>query len=459
MRFWSTPEPQRQLMFRDYFREEAQTTRWDADTKQKSQELHQMRLKLKEERRDHARRLAQRLNVNTERVPLSEYELNEFVTEKIYKGMTAKKRTQLQRRGMKLKFDNKSIELANAIRTYAQDIKQVEQDIKALKKGNGSYEEGVRRNIEQSMIRIGEQLTDSFLRISTTRSYVDQIRLLPGKVSEVSLSLEVVLKNGKVVKPTEIFSEANLDLLAFLIFLAVAKESAFRGQSKLLVLDDVLQSVDASIRLQIAEYILEEFFDWQLIFTVHDRLWQEQLRILFQRSNIQFVEREIVRWEPEQGPVIIGESRDMETLLQEALNYGDIYRICSESGLLLERACNVLSYSLPISVTRRREDKYTLGDLWPGVLKVLKKTSIVGVAADVERWLHLRNLVGAHYNEWAASLSRQDAQLFGTAVLRLIAHVKCESCHRWIEEASSKGADKVWQCRCGSTRVEKAQGQ
>lgn len=118
---------------------------------------------------------------------------------------------------------------------------------------------------------------------------------------------------------------------------------------------------------------MKEFGNWQLIFTVHDRFWQEQLRVLLRRHNCDFVEREIVRWDFNNGPTIINASRDMDVLLQEAIGRGEVYSICAQAGLLLERICNILSYNLPISVTRKVGDKYTLGDLWPGVSKILRK--------------------------------------------------------------------------------------
>jgi len=101
--------------------------------------------------------------------------------------------------------------------------------------------------------------------------------------------------------------------------------------------------------------------------------------------------------------------------------------------------------TLEVSVVRRKEDKYTLGDLWPGVCKKLKKTTAKNESADVERWIHLRNLVGAHFNEWAQSLAITDAEQFALATLSLFWKVFCQQCKTWIEPA---GRD-TWQCRCG----------
>ena len=131
-----------------------------------------------------------------------------------------------------------------------------------------------------------------------------------------------------------------------------------------------------------------------------------------------------------------------------------MYQICAEAGLLLERCCNHLSHTLPISVTRRRDDRYTLGDLWPGVLKSLKNTSAKGPAVEVDRWLHLRNLLGAHFNEWANTLSRLESEAFGIAVRDLTQLLWCAKCENWVD-AVRVGVSKItgWSCRCGRTAV------
>ena len=59
------------------------------------------------------------------------------------------------------------------------------------------------------------------------------------------------------------------------------------------MLDDALQSVDATVRRGVMSYVLDEFKDWQIVITGHDRAWQEQLRELFIRKNRVFVERRV----------------------------------------------------------------------------------------------------------------------------------------------------------------------
>ena len=130
---------------------------------------------------------------------------------------------------------------------------------------------------------------------------------------------------------------------------------------------------------------------------------------------------------------------------------GDVETSCALCGLLLEAVCQRMSWVLCTSVTRRKDDKYTLGDLWPGVAKKLKKTNAAQCGEEVDKWIHLRNLVGAHYNEWAQSLSMSDAEGFCKAVCALYKAVFCKACYSWVEEKTNDD----FVCRCGSVQVVK----
>lgn len=70
--------------------------------------------------------------------------------------------------------------------------------------------------------------------------------------------------------------------------------------------------------------------------------------------------------------------------------------------------------------------------------------------------LHLRNLVGAHYNEWALVLSRDEAVSFAAAVSKLVGATWCSRCQRWIEEIRiASGAEMGWRCKCGALTLAK----
>jgi hypothetical protein len=259
----------------------------------------------------------------------------------------------------------------------------------------------------------------------------------------------VSLPNGQEATPESIFSEGIQDLIAVLFFLEGAQAAALRGQARILILDDVMQSVDSTIRLSLLEYLVDRFGAWQLFMTVHDQLWREQIVTLLKRKNYQFVEREIRDWNPENGPRLRITHFDQRAPLIAALENGNTGLISGAAGRLLEQIVDTLSWTLPVNITRREGDRYDLGALWPPVLKKLSTTSIAAAAADVDRWLHLRNLLGAHYNRWGDSLSQSDADRFARAILALFDAVHCDTCGQWVLGDTYRSS---WSCRCGNTK-------
>jgi hypothetical protein len=308
-----------------------------------------------------------------------------------------------------------------------------------------------RKNIIEPVLRrVGERLTASFREIANV-PHIAAIELSVGDLSDVSLSLELRLANGRPCAAGALLSEAYLDLLALLVFLAFVKEAGLRGQAPILVLDDVLQSVDAKIRMEVTEYILDEFSDWQLFVTAHDRLWRERLATLFRATGHTALDREIVRWSFEEGPVIYDARTERQAPLEEALASGRPASVAHEAGRLLEEVFSALSWSLPVAVQRKRGDRYTLADLQQPIEKKLRSTTLEPAMRRVGARVDLRNLVGSHFNEWAGAASFDEAESFGDAVLALYRTVHCDSCQRWIARVGNDD----WRCRCGALQVAK----
>ncbi|WP_158575912.1 AAA family ATPase [Streptomyces corynorhini] len=296
---------------------------------------------------------------------------------------------------------------------------------------------------------VGDWLTSAFLSV-TGASHVRRVEPAFGQLSDVSLEINVTLAGEIFTTPQKVFSEGYQDLIALLYFLAVARAAGRQGQARVLILDDVLQSVDANIRVSLMEMVVREFKDWQLLVTVHDRLWRSQLRDIFQRTGHPVMEIEIRNWDFGGGPHVLSAGVDPADSLWAALDLSDPFVVCGVAGRLLEQICDHLSWTLPSSVKRKRGDAYTLHDMWPGIMKELKGTSCAHLLAKVDTWVHLRNAAGAHYNEWAEGVTWVEAESFGLAVLELYGQVRCDSCKQWVERAEGKR----FACRCSGIRIE-----
>ena len=317
------------------------------------------------------------------------------------------------------------------------------------KKIMGKAEIGVRQ-LAELLDGVDAWLTQSFLEV-TSASHVRALEVKFAETGVVSIDFSVVLANGKRADPTDLFSEGYQDLIAFLFFLAVLREAARAGQPKVLILDDVFQSVDASIRVSVMNLVAREFADWQLFITVHDRLWQVQVSEIMRATQHPYVDITLGPWSFESGTHVVGEQLDPSSSLRSALAGGDVGTVTAVTGRLLEQVADRMSWTLRTSIQRTRGDRYTLADLWPGVAKSLRRLGLGDQAEDVEKWRHLRNLAGAHFNEWAESVPWSDAQSFATAVLRLFERVFCSHCHTWVS-----GAAEDLSCRCGETALKRS---
>lgn len=90
----------------------------------------------------------------------------------------------------------------------------------------------------------------------------------------------VKVRTHSVVAPQSFLNEGRQTALALALYLAGRKVCAppERKQLKLLVMDDLLISLDASHRRPVLDVILSEFVDWQIILLTHDRYWFQLAR-------------------------------------------------------------------------------------------------------------------------------------------------------------------------------------
>lgn len=263
--------------------------------------------------------------------------------------------------------------------------------------------------------RVRKLATSGFRKIAPNTS-ITEVLLVPQLEDRLpTWGVEVRLVDGRTHLASRVLSEGKQDLLTLLLLMAATKEAAqsFR-QRKLLVLDDVFLGISGEARVHVAEYLKEQFRGWQLVITVSDRLWASQLyRILDCPLRYQ-----IRSWSPAAGPVVGGQLQTLREALGVAMGNAAPDVICALSGRLLEELSDQLSVEHRTSVKRNKRDLYTLEDTWSQVSKELKPT-LPDIVAAVNRWRPLRNLVGAHYNEWAQSLTLGEARAFAHSVLDL----------------------------------------
>lgn len=438
-----TPEAQRQLLMLQFMYDAGIDSKLSRDPE--VQELEAKVLKLRHDREAILKKITETIKISIEELRSRQNNVEQLIREKFSPigqkmGFTSSGKPKEHIRAV---IFDKAISLAQEYSQLSQRYKKQRDNKKKLV--SIKYPDKF-KELEKTFSEASVYLTSSFKEISNV-NYIDDIQLSIANVSQTSLTIRIKLVNGRDVTPNQIFSEANYDLMVLLLYLSLIRVGVDRGQEKVLVLDDVLQSVDANIRASFIVYLLKELKDWQLFITCHDRLWLNQLRYLFNNASHRFKEYHITNWSFANGPIIREENiLTTDDTLKRAIDTENIRIMASISGLFLEKICNELSVSLHCSIERKPGDKYTIGDLWPGVKKSLKKTSLCPLIERIDKSLCIRNLLGCHYNQWAESFADDEVKDFASSVQELYEKCFCDKCNSWIDKATVK--DVYYECKC-----------
>lgn len=346
-----------------------------------------------------------------------------------------------QRRLPRAKYD--SFAAYQAALRMAEELDHAEADQVAGPSDN---------QLREILGKIGQSVSEDFEAV-TGKDWISDVSMEIDNSKGLNITLN--LTNGRTADPTQVLNEASLDLLALLILLEVHIQCATLGQHQIIVLDDVFQSVDSVHRIRSLEHVLGRLKKWQVFLTLHDRLWLELAAASMRRNghgDVQVIEVRSTSSDEAPEVRLAGFTPLQELERIERADFGPAI-VAGTAGRLLEQLCDRLSVSLATSVTRRRGDKYTLGDLWPGVSAALKKVDdeAAKLAEQIDVLWTLRNMAGAHYNEWASSLTRQEALDFSFAVRGLWSATTCATCNALLTTFRAQQGSKSFvdmACKC-----------
>ncbi len=188
-------------------------------------------------------------------------------------------------------------ELQNEIDNYDNVLEELEQCVKTAEKTFEVFTKTKEEYINNMLSEIKDDITYFYDYI-----HDDDEIMSPDFVVSGSKKIDVELNSfGEYVDSRSFASEGHLDTLGLCIFLAFNKQF---NDLNLIVLDDVLTTVDESHKERVARLLLEEFEDYQFILTAHDKYWVDELESLCIEYNRENVIYEIEDWSLEEGPVI-----------------------------------------------------------------------------------------------------------------------------------------------------------
>ena len=417
---------------------------------------------LKKRRREEVNKLAKLLATDSSNIPYGEKNVFLDYISKIINKYNNRGGSQTKLSTIQNKFGEIISEVSENIVKLTDEIHDINVESETLLNSDIFRTKIAERKIqnEEFIKKSAKLLKESFLEITNIKC-IKNVELILGSRTSASLDISITLDNGRKTTPNQFCSEANYDLLVLLLYISLIRASSELGQSKVLILDDVVQSVDSTVRGKFFDYIVQKCKDWQFIVTCHDDLWKNQMRTIFNRNGHSFKEFSLLNWDYYKGPVLY-EVTDTgyDSSLQKAILTGNKQIIASIAGITLEKICQKLSFSLAVSIHRKYEDKYTLNDLWQPVRSSLKNTKLYNLLNEIDRDNIVRNMYGSHANEWAESLSLTEILSFANNVVSLYELVYCKKCFSWISKPeSSTKSHVVAECKCRHLNYKDKKGE
>lgn len=319
--------------------------------------------------------------------------------------------------------------------------------------------------------KLYEEIKDRFVELYRKLHGVDEDRFMADIAPEgAGLNFEVDFHGRGKHPPHALHSEGHQDSMGLCLYLALAERLA-EGLIELIILDDVVMSVDSDHRRELCRLLATSFPDKQFLITTHDKTWANQLRSEgVVRSNGY---KEFFFWHIETGPKV-NDAVDMWDRIAEDLRSNDVTGAAVKLRRGSEEVFASVCDALAAPVKFKLNGKWELGDLLPAAMNryknLLKKAknaaqswgdkdtlaeleeleSMAGqifARCQAEQWAVNSSI---HYENWF-NLSKEDFKPVVEAFQDLYNLFVCSStdCRGMLKLTTSNMEEGNLRCRCG----------
>ncbi len=268
--------------------------------------------------------------------------------------------------------------------------------------------------------------------------------------------------------PHALHSEGHQDSMGLCLYLALA-ERLTKGIIDLVILDDVVMSVDAEHRRHLCRLLATSFPGRQFLITTHDKTWANQLKsegVVRSRELVEFY-----NWSIEAGPQV-GFEPEIWTRINKDLQQHDIpgaaARLRRGSEYFFAMVCDALKASIPY----RLDSRWELGDFLPAAMACFRvflkrakdaaqswghqeafqelqeiDSTVGGIykRSQAEQWAINANV---HYNNWA-NFEEADFRPVVEAFEDLYGLFLCAKCKGLLHLATKGMTQVAVRCNCG----------
>jgi hypothetical protein len=285
---------------------------------------------------------------------------------------------------------------------------------------------------------------------------------------EAGLNFEVDFYGRGTYPPLALHSEGHQDSMGLCLYLALSGNLT-QGLIDLVILDDVVMSVDAEHRREVCRLLKTCFPNRQFLITTHDRTWANQLKgagIVDKRGTVEFY-----NWHVETGPSVCYQA-DMWERIEEDLQKNEVPSAAARMRRGSEEFLSEVCDALEARVIYKLNGQHELGDFLPAamgkysellgqakkaanswgdnncldMLKELDSTKAqIYKRTSAEQWAVNASV---HYNNWA-NLLEKDFRPVIEAFHDLYGLFVCTECGSMLSLATSGVTSMAVRCNCG----------
>jgi hypothetical protein len=254
--------------------------------------------------------------------------------------------------------------------------------------------------------------------------------------------------------PRWVYSDGHLDTVGICVFLALRRFRADRDKlldPKLMILDDIVLSVDLGHGRRLLDLLKAKFSDHQVLILTHNGLfcdWCAQRLPTYKRKAI-------ARWTLETGPQLGEYLSTIEHIEQQVTS-------ATSPKLLAQAVMNLMdewlaearfAYSLPVQA--KLGEEYTLTEIWEPFCSRLKdvekamKTPLGRMKPLLEELGDLpkmRNRLAAHENEFAKEYPLRSIQETAKRAIELVRTLYCAECTKFAVGVPSPKEPEIVRC-------------
>lgn len=354
------------------------------------------------------------------------------------------------------------VRLIEQARSKVRDILNAESDLqmyqryrKFAEKIYTAFSDSKKSKIQEIYDTIRGDIQRFYLMLHPNEPHGNiKLMVALGRRASTEMKIESFGRDGE--DPRALTSEGHLDSLGLCIFLAFVKK--FNENCPLVILDDVVTTIDASHRDKIAELLLREFKDYQLIITTHDGIWYEQLvnmqRVLDVQGN--FMNMEITSWDVDAGPRISPYKPRWEKI-QNKLENNDKTGAGNECRIYLEWLLKEICEQLEVPIPFKRSGRYTVAELFDSAEKRIKdklkdgdlKRDFLNKFGILRATSFMGNVL-SHDNPQIENLSIKEVKAFCDAVHSLHETFLCPKCGMFLKYFRDSKIVRCPNLRCES---------